>query len=78
MYKNSIVKGYKIACSGRFSRKQRTTYTWKVFGSLATSSIKSNLDYDYRTISLKYSACTVKVWVRLNISNRKNRTDYIA
>jgi hypothetical protein len=27
MRKKRLVKGYKITCSGRFSRKQRTTYT---------------------------------------------------
>lgn len=56
-----LVKGYKITCSGRFSRKQRTTYSWKAFGSLAFSTVKSKLDYSYKTIALKYSACTIKV-----------------
>lgn len=27
MKKKKLVKGYKITCSGRFSRKQRTTYS---------------------------------------------------
>ena len=66
LIRGRIVNGYKISCSGRFSRKQRTTYSWKVFGSLAPSSMKSNLDYSHRTIALKFSACTIKVWIRLN------------
>ena len=61
MRKKRLVKGYKITCSGRFSRKQRATYTWKSFGSLAFSTVKSKLDYSYRTIALKYSSCTIKV-----------------
>jgi ribosomal protein S3 len=65
LMRNNVVKGYKITCSGRFSRKQRTTYSWKSFGSLGTSSMKSKLDYSYKTIALKYSACSVKVWIRL-------------
>lgn len=27
MMRKGVVIGYKISCSGRFSRKQRTTYT---------------------------------------------------
>lgn len=64
--RKKIVKGYRITCSGRFSRKQRATYSCKTFGSLALSTMRSKLDYSYRTIALKYSACTIKVWVRLN------------
>lgn len=65
LMRRGIVRGYKITCSGRFSRKQRTTYSWKSFGSLGFSSMKSKLDYSYKTIALKYSSCTVKVWIRL-------------
>lgn len=61
MRKKRIVRGYKIMCSGRFSRKQRATYNWKSFGSLALSTVKSKLDYSYRTIALKYSSITIKV-----------------
>jgi len=76
MRKKRMVKGYKITCSGRFSRKQRTTYTWKSFGSLAFSTIKSRLDYSYRTIALKYSSCTIKVWIRLG-KRKKNFVDFV-
>lgn len=76
MRKQKIVKGYKITCSGRFSRKQRTTYSWKAFGSLAFSTVKSKLDYSYRTIALKYSSCTIKVWVRLG-RKKTNLVDFV-
>jgi ribosomal protein S3 len=76
MRKRHLVKGYKITCSGRFSRKQRTTYTWKSFGSLAFSTVKSKLDYSYRTIALKYSSCTIKVWIRLG-KKKKKVVDFI-
>jgi ribosomal protein S3 len=76
MKKKRIVKGYKITCSGRFSRKQRATYSWKSFGSLAFSTVKSKLDYSYRTIALKYSSCTIKVWVRLG-KKHKNLVDFV-
>ena len=71
-----LVKGYKITCSGRFSRKQRATYSWKAFGSLAFSTLKSKLDYSYKTIALKYSACTIKVWVRLG-KKKTNLVDFV-
>lgn len=70
LMRSKRILGYKITCSGRFSRKQRTTYSWKSFGSLASSSKKSKLDYSYKNIALKYSSCTIKVWIRL--SNRKS------
>jgi ribosomal protein S3 len=76
MKKKRIVKGYKITCSGRFSRKQRATYSWKSFGSLAFSTVKSKLDYSYRTIALKYSSCTIKVWVRLG-KKHGNLVDFV-
>lgn len=76
MGKKKIVKGYKITCSGRFSRKQRATYSWKSFGSLAFSTVKSKLDYSTRTIALKYSSCTIKVWVRLG-RKKKNLVDFV-
>ncbi len=76
MRKKRLVKGYKITCSGRFSRKQRATYTWKSFGSLAFSTVKSKLDYSYRTIALKYSSCTIKVWIRLG-KRKKNFVDFV-
>lgn len=71
-----LVKGYKITCSGRFSRKQRATYSWKAFGSLAFSTVKSKLDYSYKTIALKYSSCTIKVWVRLG-KKKTNLADFV-
>jgi ribosomal protein S3 len=64
--KKQIIKGYKIMFSGRFSRKQRTTYSWKNFGTLNTSSMKSNLDYTNMVIPLRYSTCSLKIWLTLN------------
>jgi hypothetical protein len=74
-FKYRFIKGYKIMCSGRFSRKQRATYSWKTFGSIAPSSMKSRLDYKHSSISLKYSLCTIKVWVRMK--RHKSRYDFV-
>ncbi len=70
LFKKQIIKGYKITCSGRFSRKQRATYSWKSFGTLSLSTMKSRLDYSFNTIALKYSSCTIKVWICLHKKNK--------
>lgn len=77
MMRKKIVFGYKITYSGRFSRKQRTTYSWKTSGSLGSASVKSRLDYSYKTLALKYSACTVKVWIRLGLYSKNNLIEFI-
>lgn len=77
MMKKGIVFGYKIACSGRFSRKQRTTYSWKTVGKLGPASVKARLDYSYRTLVLKYSVCTIKVWIRLGSYVKNNLIEFI-
>lgn len=69
LMRGGVVNGYKITCSGRFSRKQRTTYSWKSFGNLGLSSLKSRLDYSTRSLVLKYSICTIKIWI--NLSKRR-------
>jgi hypothetical protein len=61
-----IINGYKVVLCGRFTRKQRATYSWKNIGSTAPSTMKSKLDFKFSTIALKYSSCTIKVWLRLN------------
>lgn len=77
MMRKGVVFGYKIACAGRFSRKQRTTYSWKTVGRLGSASIRARLDYSYRTLALKYSACTVKVWVRMGSYVKRNLIEFI-
>lgn len=70
LFKKRIIKGYKIMCAGRFSRKQRATYSWKTFGTISLSTMKSKLDYSYSTLALKYSNCAIKVWIRLHKKNK--------
>ena len=72
IHKKKIINGYKISFSGRFSRKQRTSYGWKNFGTLNTSSTKSNLDYTNIVIPLRYSLCSLKIWIALNKKKRKS------
>lgn len=66
--KYKLIKGYKIQCAGRFSRKQRASFQWKIFFSLKPSTIKSRLDYSLSEIVLKFGKCAIKVWIQKNRS----------
>lgn len=61
MFTHKVLKGFKIVFSGRFSRKQRTTYGVKKFGTLGPGTAKSRLDYANLVIPLRYSLCSVKI-----------------
>lgn len=58
-----IVKGYRMEFSGRFSRKSRSVYFSIKYGKLSRGDYVSSIDYGFRTVSLKYGACGVKVWL---------------
>jgi len=59
----AILYGYKFHFVGRFTRKQQAANLWYKFGSLANSSAVANVDYAFYTVILRYSVCTVKVWL---------------
>lgn len=70
--KNRII-GYKIACSGRFSRKQRASYEWKSanLGRVSLSTLNSFIDYSFNDVRLKYGLCGVKVWLTYTDASTK-------
>ena len=55
--------GYKFHFVGRFTRKQQSANMWFRKGSLANSSAVANVDYATYTVIMRYSVCTVKVWL---------------
>ena len=59
----SLLYGYKFHFVGRFTRKQQAANLWYKLGSLANSSAVANVDYAFYTVILRYSVCTVKVWL---------------
>lgn len=66
--------GYKILCSGRFTRKQIATYTWSKKGSLGLNTFTSLVKYAQSKVRLKFGIGGVKVWLNYGIPNiRKNR-----
>lgn len=58
--------GYKILCSGRFARRDRATYLWQSRRSVPFSTITAPVDFSSQIFTLKYSACSVKVWLYCN------------
>ena len=57
----AVLYGYKFHFVGRFTRKQQSANLWFTKGSLATSAYSANIDYATYTVTLRYSACTIKV-----------------
>jgi ribosomal protein S3 len=60
---NSRILGYRIACSGRFTKKEIATYEWYQAGSLPTNKLRAHLDYAFIPFIMKYSVCCFKVWI---------------
>jgi hypothetical protein len=60
---NPLILGYKIGCSGRFSRKQRATYLWENAGNFPLNKLNAVIDYSYRQVTLKFGACGIKIWL---------------
>lgn len=65
--KKRIFLGFKIVCSGRFTRKQIATYSWTKKGSLRLNNFSNLVKYSESSVRLKYGLCGIKVW--LNYGN---------
>lgn len=63
---NSLLYGYKFHFVGRFTRKQKAASLWFSKGANSVSSMKVDVDYGFHTVTLRYSACTLKVWLYRN------------
>lgn len=55
--------GFKIHCSGRFSRKQRASSYWFTLGRISLNTIKASIDYASYSLALDNSLITIKVWI---------------
>lgn len=61
--------GYKIVCSGRFTRKQIATYMWMRNGSMKLNTITNLVKYSEVRVRLKYGICGIKVWINYGLNN---------
>jgi ribosomal protein S3 len=59
----TLMHGYKFHFVGRFTRKQQSANLWFTKGVLPYSSAKIKLDYSFYSVVLRYSVCTIKVWL---------------
>lgn len=58
--------GFKMQCSGRFTRRQRASSIWFSYGSTPLNTIKERIDYSFFSIPISNSKITIKVWLHLN------------
>jgi len=64
------ILGYKILCSGRFTRKQIATRMWMKNGLLKLNTLSNLVKYSSVNVRLKYGICGIKVWINYG-SNEK-------
>lgn len=64
--KKNVLYGYKFHFSGRFTRKQKAASLWYAKGANPVSSMDYDVEYGFHTSTLRYSACTLKVWLYKN------------
>lgn len=67
--KSNVFLGYKLVCSGRFTRKQIATYTWVKKGSIKFNSVSNLIKYSETRIKLKYGLCGIKLWINYGYNN---------
>lgn len=59
--KRNLLKGFKMHCSGRFSRRQRAGSVWYSRGRVPLNTFSVSIDYGAYTIPLENSEICVKV-----------------
>jgi hypothetical protein len=64
--KKNLLYGYKFHFSGRFTRKQKAASLWYAKGANPVSSMDHDVEYGFHTSTLRYSACTLKIWLYKN------------
>lgn len=64
------ILGYKIVCSGRFTRKQRKVKLWYKNGKIKKNYFDNFTQYSLNTVRLKYGICGIKVWFNLGLNKK--------
>lgn len=67
---NPIVKrltrrfsGMRVDCAGRFTRRQRASFTRISRGQVPLNSLSSRVDYTQVSLPLKFGVCSIKLWL---------------
>lgn len=53
--------GFRLKCSGRFSRKQRASSFSYTVGKVPLSTVTAFVDFSMDSISLRFGACGLKI-----------------
>lgn len=69
---NKYVRGFRIACAGRFTRKEIALYDLRTYSSVPFSGVTSRLDFSLSEVVLKYSICGIKVWLHKNVLSERD------
>jgi len=64
---NNTIAGFKIACSGRLTKKLRAGLFVQRGKSVPLSTLDMNIDYSVSTVRLRHGICGIKIWI-----NRKS------
>lgn len=57
------LRGFKVLLTGRFSRRDRALYLWKMGGKLPLNTKLADIEFYSWPIQLPYSKCTLKLWL---------------
>ena len=60
--------GFKMQCSGRFTRRQRAKSIWFSYGPVPLNTISEKIDYSFFSIPIINSKITIKVWLYISKS----------
>ena len=60
---NKYLFGYRIQCTGRFTRRQRATYLIFKEGKVPLATIEAKIDYAADYVILKDGVGSIKVWL---------------
>jgi hypothetical protein len=66
--RNRMLDGFRIMCSGRFTKKEIATYQWHRHGSVPLSTLKAHVDFANVPFVMKYSVCSFRVWLHRKVS----------
>jgi hypothetical protein len=74
--KEKKILGYKILCTGRFTRKQIASHLWQNEGAVSVNSYANIIKYFPAKVRLKYGICGVKIWLNYGNNNEIDLQNY--
>jgi hypothetical protein len=63
LFRRKKILGYKLICTGRFSRRQRSQKKVYSNGPVPLSDLRQKIDFSFITIILKNSICGIKLYI---------------